>query len=266
MSDFIQREPNTLEAAPDLELTLLAVLDESEEPMGAVALDLELRSWINISQATIGRKLAELDRRGFTERIGYRGRQITSEGKKYLQQVLDSMAMESHGSALLRTLQADDAEVLIHVLEVRRALEQETTRLATIRMNESDFAVLERIVTEHHGILERGEYGIAEDRKFHETIAMFSKNPVLLDTLRLVRSRAQLSEVVDKIRKRVGSKLVREHRDIVDKMRTRDPNMAAEAMANHIDQIIKDVQTYFGIHGVTQGTPEPDQNQSGHFK
>jgi GntR family transcriptional regulator, transcriptional repressor for pyruvate dehydrogenase complex len=228
-----------------LELNMLTALRDAEEPLGAVVLSLELQQKMEVSQATIGRKLKEFDMRGLTQRIGFRGRNLTTTGESHLQELLNSVEMSRQSEVLLRTVRLSDGEKLIQVLEARRALEKECARLATMRMKASDIGMLQEIVEKQRTAIEHGHSGSVENLEFHETIARLSQNDVLIEALRLVRSKSQLTLLVDTIRKKVGGVLVQDHQEIVEAMKARNPEQAEYAVAVHIDRLITDVRKYF---------------------
>ena len=228
-----------------LELNMLTALRDAEEPLGAVVLSLELQQKMEVSQATIGRKLKEFDMRGLTQRVGFRGRNLTATGESHLQELLNSVEMSRQSEVLLRTVRLSDGEKLIQVLEARRALEKECARLATMRMKASDIGMLQEIVEKQRTAIEHGHSGSVENLEFHETIARLSQNDVLIEALRLVRSKSQLTLLVDTIRKQVGGVLVQDHQEIVEAMKARNPEQAEYAVAVHIDRLITDVRKYF---------------------
>lgn len=228
-----------------LEIGLLSALRDADEPVGAVILSLQLQQTLEISQASIGRKLKEFDMRGLTNRVGYQGRNLTTAGENYLQQLLHSVQLSRQSEVLLQTIRSSDGDKLIQVLEARRALEKECARLATIRMKTSDIDELYSIIATQRYAVDHGKSGNYENLAFHETIASLSRNDVLIEALRLVRSKSQLISMVGTIRKQVGGILVQDHQEIVEAMEARNPVLAEQAMANHIDRLITDVRKYF---------------------
>lgn len=238
----------------EIELALLMALHNSKAPVGAVALSFELQHVGGISQASIGRKLKEFDVRGLTERVGYQGRNLTQAGEEYLRDSLTSAVTVRRNKAFLETLNANDADTLIQVLEARRALEKECARLATIRMSEDDVDKLYGLIENQRQQILSGQSGSYENIAFHEMVAQLAKNDVLVEALRLVRSKSQLTILLDTIREQVGSVLVRDHQEIVAAMVARNPDLAEQAMAAHLDRLIADVRKFFGMSSDVQGS------------
>lgn len=231
----------------ELELAILTSLVESPEPVGAVALSLQLQRRLGVSQATIGRKLQEMDVRGVTRRSGFKGRELTDSGRAYLQELVTATALAKRSEAFLRTLNVDDGGHLLQVLEARRALEKETARLATMRMAPADVEMLQQIIASQNQALGQGEPGTYQNFRFHDSIARLARNEVLLHAFHLVQTQSQLTLMIGAIREVVGGVLVQDHQEIVDAMRAGQPDAAERAMANHIDRIMADVRRYFGL-------------------
>jgi len=61
----------------------------------------------------------------------------------------------------------------------------------------------------------------------------------------LIRRESQLSPLVATIRQEVGGKLLLEHTKILEMIRRREPEGAAEAMASHIKGVMADVETFW---------------------
>lgn len=239
----------------DIELALLSALSRSDEPVGAVALSFELKGPLRLSQATIGRKLKEFDVRGLTERVSFQGRRLTKKGDEHLRKLVDAAGQARRNEAFLRRLAEADGELLVQVLEARRALETEIVRLATERMADAELDQLQDLIERQRQAVKRGESGAYENVAFHEMLAQCSRNQVLADTLRLVRSQSKLILLTDVMRTQVGGMVVRDHEEILAAMRKRDPDGASRVMARHLDRLIEDIRAYLsGKHALVAGS------------
>jgi GntR family transcriptional repressor for pyruvate dehydrogenase complex len=133
---------------------------------------------------------------------------------------------------------------LLQVLEARRTIEPELTRLAATRMDEDGLAALDELVERMaHRASEREL--IESDVAFHRLIADASGNELLagfLDALAPVTVRPRVwRAVVD-----AGSLEVQlhQHRSIADAIRGRDPQAARAAAIVHL----ADVARFFADH------------------
>jgi GntR family transcriptional regulator, transcriptional repressor for pyruvate dehydrogenase complex len=229
----------------DVEILILSAIRESIEPVGAVSLSLELQQELEISQATVGRKLKEFDVRGLTQRVGFKGRALTQKGEEYLEQKMNSSIMLRQGQAFFAALGEDDEDRLIQVLEARRALERETARLAAERISDEECIGLQRTLDEQRNALRRGESGSYQNLAFHEAITTAARNEILAHALYLVRNQSRLTLLLGTIRRAVDGIMMQDHQAILDAISARDPAKAEAAMATHIDRIISDVRRYF---------------------
>ena len=133
---------------------------------------------------------------------------------------------------------------LLQVLEARRTIEPELTRLAALRMDEESLAALEGLVERMADSSSEQEL-IESDVAFHRLIADASGNDLLagfLDALAPVTVRPRVwRALVD-----AGSLDVQlyQHRSIADAIRARDPQAARAAAIVHL----ADVARFFAEH------------------
>jgi len=68
------------------EWEVLSMIRNSNEPIGSWALvDMFEKKGINLSPATVGRILNQLDKRGYLEKRSYKGRVITTKGERAME-------------------------------------------------------------------------------------------------------------------------------------------------------------------------------------
>ena len=123
------------------------------------------------------------------------------------------------------------------LLDVRRMFEPAVARVAAARVTDADVVVLEKLIEAQRRKLRTGASAIGEDTEFHAALARATQNSVvvrIMETLNdlLIESRKQaLKEKGRPARSLEG------HEAVVAALRKRDPEAAARAMNNHIDQI-----------------------------
>jgi len=234
----------------DLEYLVLNFLDRADEPAGSGVICDWLRQEGNeISEATVGRFLRELDIRNLTERTGYRGRTLTQRGHERLAKLRHERVVAMSSTDLMRALRASDLDAVVDVLVARRALEREVSRLAATRADERDVADLEALVNRYDSA-ERLSVAAEADFAFHSRLTEVAGNKVFLATTRLIHAEAQATMIPEAIRRTMKPMLARQHREILDAIRAHDPKRAETAMVNHLNGLIEAVRR----HGV-QATP-----------
>ncbi|ASA21460.1 FCD domain-containing protein [Paenibacillus donghaensis] len=238
----------TLELHPlQLELELLKELDLANMPVGASTLVYSLGKKYNLSQATIGRKLMELDVEGYTVLKGRKGRLLTAKGSQRVSFLEKELLQKNVNSRLLQVLNHAGEAALLDVLVARRALEREIASLAAVRASSADLKLMEDSIELQLQMLSRGEIPYEEDREFHKLLALAARNQVLLHAVELVWQTSRDFEETAFIRRSVGSALAVDHQRILAAVASRSPEAAEAAMVDHINQMIEDVKRYYAL-------------------
>lgn len=231
-----------------LEYEILSILEEREEPVGSNLLSQLLAARnVEVSEATVGRVLSEMDRKDLTSKQGFQGRVITGQGRQVLDRIKRFQQRMTYGNRFIDTLESRGKEDLIDILIARRAIERELARLAAIHATDAEIRLMESILREQEQHTARNQITAEEDVKFHRLISVAAKNKVLSAALDLIRQDGQLSPILEYIRKRVGGRLAVGHGKILKAIRDRDPAGAEQAMIEHIESLIDDVRKYWSL-------------------
>lgn len=122
-----------------------------------------------------------------------------------------------------------------HIHQVRSILEVGIVRVAALQATEEDLAALERLVNGMEEHLEDVEICIALDDDFHQALARTTHNPLLMI---LAQS---IGTIMHEVRLHVHSYTVihgtaiPDHRRILERVRARDPEGAAQTMLVHLE-------------------------------
>ena len=222
-------------------LSLLMRLAGEPDPVGArIAARLLLEEGHQLSEASVSRVLLQLDELGLTEAVGRKGRRLTVEGRNLVQrQASDRSRNVDFGKALdIRTTQQ-----LMDWLRARRGVESEAARLAADRAEDEEIERLDALI---HG--DSDHQASAADRSatavsFHAELARAAHSDVItaltnsLHTPDLVPLEGLLVAVTGHNAKGVEWT---EHRAIIEAIRRRDPEAAAQAMTDHLSRLIRE--------------------------
>lgn len=140
---------------------------------------------------------------------------------------------------LISNILALDRSDLHSLLETRALLEIHSAWLAAQRATDDEIAALESLHGEFRLQVEGGCVGLEEDIAFHFKIVECSRNSVLRSLLSLIS--AEIMEIAQRYQTfrdgRVNQSL-EQHAAVLQLIRQRDPNHAASAMAEHMQQFL----------------------------
>lgn len=224
----------------------LRVLKETGLPMGAwrLAALLEQRGF-EVSQATAGRLLWRMECQGHVERRGRDGRAITAAGERALDEWDRRRLQERSHQEFITSLKFTRREELMDVLVARRAVESEIAALAASRRTEADVRILQEIVEDHSRKIDGGGSGAEKDVAFHRALARAARNPVLAAALDVIYNDPDIGMALEYIRRKMGSRMVEDHRKILDHVAQGNAERARKAMISHIDNLMRDVEKYW---------------------
>ncbi len=219
-------------------ILLLKEIDKAEGPVGASA----LRRQLFCSQATIGRQLDYLEKKGFLKKVSNKGRVLTPEGQNYLK--LENL--NSNKSELARelvNLSLDQRiETLFEIIRIRELLEPYAAERAAEHATERDIFNLENLAFAHRYSLSLGQTGNEENLSFHLEIARISANRTLQKTLELLLTANKAYVEFSKAGRTQGQQQVSDHFRILNAIREHNPNAARSAMLEHLQDVNRDVE------------------------
>jgi GntR family transcriptional repressor for pyruvate dehydrogenase complex len=222
---------------------VLEIIQNSPIPVGASHVSTELaKLGIKISEATAGRFLLELDKDGLTQKKGYKGRILTKKGESELKEMQMRHDRMEYGEQFFQILDGKTEKELVDVLIARRAIERELARLAAINLTPEIERKMKSSIEKQS--LEVTNY-FEEDTQFHGLIAQAAGNKILEAMLNMIRQDVELTPALEYIRKKVNSSIVVDHIKILEAIINRDPDASEEAMVNHIENLIRDVNKFW---------------------
>jgi len=227
-------------------LIVLEILNNAEKPIGTWNItNILIQRGINISYATVGRILNELEEKGYLEKSeGNKGRKITRKGKEFFESKMLEERLNPNYQELREIISSNTLQKFLMVLEARESIEFSTARLAAKNATEDQVAELERIVNKREEAIKKHETIHQSDIEFHSLIAEASGNKVLSLLYQTISVQGQQSELFELIRKKTGDKYENSHRAIYEAIKNRDEELAGQRMINHIESLMNDVIEY----------------------
>jgi GntR family transcriptional regulator, hexuronate regulon transcriptional repressor len=129
--------------------------------------------------------------------------------------------------------------------EARRLFEGEVAALAATLITDEELAYLESLVVEMNNENATKEQSELADRQFHSTIARATRNSavvrVIENTWDLRYKSPLCMQMLERARDVRRRPLRDEHQDIIESLRTRDPQAARAAMQAHLGGLIENL-------------------------
>ncbi|MHA4845024.1 FadR/GntR family transcriptional regulator [Flavitalea antarctica] len=123
------------------------------------------------------------------------------------------------------------------LIESRYYMEINAARLAAERRTEDDIILMKDALSEYDQKVKRGKNAVDEDILFHMKIASAGGNKVI-ESLLIILIPDVIKNIVEKklFKARRGERAVAEHHKILDAIIKQKPEIAAKAMANHLQE------------------------------
>jgi GntR family transcriptional repressor for pyruvate dehydrogenase complex len=183
----------------------------------------ELADRFGVGRGYIREALKKLEFYGILKTQPQKGTIVASLGVKALE-------------GLISNILATETRDFESLMEIRALLEVHAARLAAQRTNEREIQEIFSAFEDFRKKVERGESGLEEDHLFHLKIAEESKNAVLRSLIGLITpdiitmSREHQSRPEQRFQT-----TLKEHERILEGIRSRDPERAAQAMSEHME-------------------------------
>lgn len=234
-----------MQALDEKDLAVLECLAESSVALGSWNLvELLEKRGIEVSSATIGRVLRRLENRNYVRKVSNAGRSITEEGRTAITQTRSMNSINEHQEKLKEVITACTLENYIVVLQARRAVERENARLAAINITDAELSHLDEVLRMQEEYRRQNKSVAQIDVEFHKGIAHASRNQVLESMYHMLFAYGQQSPLFEQIRKKRRA-VSTAHIGILEALHEHDPGKAERRMVRHIDELARDVATYW---------------------
>jgi GntR family transcriptional repressor for pyruvate dehydrogenase complex len=188
--------------------------------------ELELASQFNVGRGTIREAIKALAIAGFVRAERGKGTFVAERSKFLLGPI--SLGFEAPAS-------------LDSLIETRRLMEIHTARLAARKATKAAITKVELHVFAMERAAQMGDWEehAKADVAFHFAIAEVSQNALLSQFLTLIRNLMQQWIKATLRAPGVAEEALMQHKEILEAIRNKDENRAAEVMAHHVDAMAK---------------------------
>jgi len=125
------------------------------------------------------------------------------------------------------------------ITQVRKKVEVLAVELLENKITEDQIQILKDIIEKYNIAIENARFSemLECEYEFHNTIAEFSENKFLIDTVRNANNIVKIYLMLSGTYERYSSNANVEHQEIVDYIINKNFSKAKEAMANHIGNL-----------------------------
>lgn len=228
-------------ARRDLVRAVLSMIASSPRPLGASVIHTRLLSdGYKLSEPTVSRLLAELDRLGLVLRHGRIGRVITPAGRAQVLEMEHVARRRARVEEVVERVRSVTARELTEVLSARRGLERETARAAATRATDRDLAAI-------RARYEAMRSGATTDG-LHDLVARAAHSPLLESMYRVLTADPAIVAATERLRAdRDGAAAdLRFSKRLIVALERRDPDAAEHVVVDHLDDLLRAASVHRG--------------------
>jgi GntR family transcriptional repressor for pyruvate dehydrogenase complex len=184
----------------------------------------ELAEELGVSRTVVREAVRILVAKGLLETkpgVGTIVRQVTSD------QIVEPLSL------LLQSQKAGDS--IEHLHQVRRMIEIEIAGLAAEQATAEDISKLRELLAEMESVTDIPEAFVTQDADFHRGLARTTHNPLLIILLDSIRDLMQEVRLMVTRHPDLRRQVIPDHRKILDRVATKDPAGARQAMEEHLE-------------------------------
>ena len=144
----------------------------------------------------------------------------------------------------------DDKAELAHIVELLGAVEGTAAGLAAERRTKKELAAIKRHLDGMARAVKRGDDGVEDDLRFHQTIALAAHNPFFVSLVDFLDARVRRLMLVARANtariEGLADKVQAEHEAIFEAIAARDPAAARAAAESHLRNAAQRLRLYRG--------------------
>lgn len=228
-----------------IDLDIYEIMDlivKSNRSIGAYYISQQL----NISQATIGRRLKQMQSEGYLEKDSNRGRVLTEKGKAYYEKQKQSKQTLSEMNDLAGLICETEDKRLLEIVEIRKNLECMAVELACTNITEDQMKELDSIMLCYAVEVRHGGDASDLDLELHLKIAQYSGNESLCQIIKVLLTTNNAYSEFSLISYQLGYKTlsIKQHDAIVNAIKNRDCKEARAKMYEHLNQVCEEIKKH----------------------
>ena len=220
---------------------MLRLIERCQTGLGAWELPIMLsKEGIELSTATAGRYLKELDNDGLTIKISNKGRVITDNGRKYMESLTTELMSSYLHKSVKDAVSGSEYQDLLDIYAVRISIELEAVKLCCRNATEAEIDAIGNYVTEYEKLAQSGVDFTDVSLDFHVLIAKGTHNHFMETLLEmLIFEQKKIENSLEYlVTRKCGRRFAEQHREIYESIRQREEKKAFHFMRDHFDDIV----------------------------
>lgn len=154
--------------------------------------------------------------------------------------------INSSKNAVVADIKKEDME---SIFVVRISLEPVAAKIACTKMTEKKLSKLENAINDQRAALKSNDFVdfINKEREFNTLIARYTENEILSDALDRINTYMQRFLTLSMEIPKYANIALLEHQMIIDALKSKEPDSAAEKMLYHIKNVAKRLDLHLDI-------------------
>lgn len=221
---------------------MLNLIHEHENGIGAWEMRLLLANCgVELSSATVGRYLKELDLKVLTQKQGNKGRCLTENGKRSLEKLNESVTAGLLHKDMQKAVKGTEYQDLIDIYTVRIGIENVSVRYCCKNATDEEIELIGQSAADYKRLAEGGSDFVDNSLGFHVLIAQGAHNAFMEKVLSmLIFEQTRIENMLEHLSTRgEGIQFSSHHYGIYEAIKNRDEERAAELMNEHFAAIME---------------------------
>lgn len=233
-----------------IKFMMLQQIKTRPDGLGAWELPVMLsKEGLDVSTATVGRYLKDLDNENLTRKVGNRGRVLTELGRVKLTQIEWDVESNVVHKGVKDAVSGSEYSDLVDIYTVRVAIELGSVKLCCRNATKKEIQAIEDYVNEYESQVQKGNDFTDVSLDFHILLAKGTHNRFMEKLLAmLIFEQKKIEYNLKYLPTRSCGKLFAEqHRMIFNAINEKNEALAVQIMKEHFNDIIASLHKSFSV-------------------
>ena len=224
---------------------MLRMIHHCKTGLGAWELQIMLsKEGVELSTATVGRYLKDLDNNGLTVKISNKGRVLTDAGRHRMEELTTELMSSYFHRNVKNAVSGSEYRDLLDIYAVRISIELESVKLCCHNATDEEIRAIGSYVEDYEHLADSGQDFTDASLDFHVLIAHGTHNHFMetLLTMLIFEQKKIENSLEYLVTRTCGKRFAEQHRAIYECMCRRDAETSMQLMRLHFDDIVTSMQ------------------------